>query len=255
MLGILLPVRFVFFHFHYTFPKYGLRVLGEGAKIGSIYGVLNPVLIVFLVPIVAYFTKKVSSYRMMIVGASVSSLACFIAVLPAEWFAHLTNSVLGELIFVKWLGFAPDMASLAQNAPTAAYWPLIFMILVFTIGEAIWSPRLMQFTAEIAPKGREGTYIALAVLPFFVAKFFVGPLSGWLVKTYTPLNEAGKAMEHYPNHAMVWWWIGGMAVFTPIGLLVFRKLFNQTPVATDVAATPEKMAEAEVEAAEESERS
>jgi MFS family permease len=229
MLGILLPVRFVFFHFHYTFPKYGLRVLGEGAKIGSIYGVLNPVLIVFLVPLVAYFTKKVSSYRMMIVGAAVSSLACFIAVMPAEWFVHFNNSLLGELVFVKWLGFAPSLDALVQNPPTAAYWPLIFMILVFTVGEAIWSPRLMQFTAEIAPKGREGTYIALAVLPFFVAKFFVGPLSGWLVKTYTPLDEAGKAMAHYPNHGMVWWWIGGMAVFTPIGLLVFRKLFSHAP--------------------------
>lgn len=253
MLAILLPVRFVFFHFHYTFPKYGLRVLGEGAKIGSIYGVLNPVLIVFLVPLVAYFTKKVSSYKMMIVGATVSSLACFIAVLPAQWFASLTNSVLGELIFVKWLRFAPDMASLMQNPPTMAYWPLILMIFVFTIGEAIWSPRLMQFTAEIAPKGREGTYIALAVLPFFVAKFFVGPLSGWLVKTYTPLNEAGKAMAHYPNHAMVWWWIGGMAVFTPICLVLFRKLFTLTPVVSDEAATPEKLAEADVKAAEEAE--
>ncbi len=156
---------------------------------------------------------------------------------------------------MKWLGFVPDMAALAQNAPTAAYWPLIFMILVFTIGEAIWSPRLMQFTAEIAPKGREGTYIALAVLPFFVAKFFVGPLSGWLVKTYTPLSEAGKALPHYANHAMVWWWIGGMAVFTPVGLLLFRKLFNQTPVVSDEATVPEKMAEGEVKAAEDSERS
>jgi MFS family permease len=227
LLSMTLFVRFVFFHFHYTFPKYGVRVLGEGAKIGSIYGVLNPVLVVFLVPIVAYLTKKTSSYKMMIWGSAISSLSCFIAVMPASWFVNLTGSVLGELIFIKWLGMAPDMATLMAAPPTPEYWPLIFFIAIFTIGEAIWSPRLMQFTAEIAPRGKEGTYIALSILPFFLAKFFVGPMSGLLVKTYTPVDEAGKALASYPNHQMIWVWIGGMAVLSPIGLLVFRNWFHK----------------------------
>lgn len=225
LLTMTLFVRFVFFHFHYTFPKYGIRVLGEGAKIGTIYGVLNPVLIVFLVPFVAMFTKRTSSYRMMIWGSAVSSLACFIAVLPADWFAGLTHSVLGELVFVKGLRMADNMTALASSPPVPEYWPLIFCIVVFTVGEAIWSPRLMQFTAEIAPKGKEGTYIALSVLPFFVAKFFVGPLSGFLLKWYTPVDADGKALAAYPDHHMVWVWIGGMAVLSPIGLLVFRNWF------------------------------
>lgn len=229
MLGITLFVRFVFFHFQYTFPKYGLRILGEGAKIGSIYGVLNPVMIVFLVPFVASVTKKISSYRMMIVGSIVSSLACFIAVIPGEYFSFMTDSVFGEIIFIKWLGLAPDMPSLLANPPIPVYWPLIVMIMVFTVGEAIWSPRLMQFTAEIAPKGKEGTYIALSVLPFFLAKFVVGPMSGMLLKYYVPLDEAGKALPSYPDHYIIWLWIGGMAIFTPIGLIIFRKLFRHGP--------------------------
>lgn len=225
LLTMTLFVRFVFFHFHYTFPKYGIRVLGEGAKIGTIYGVLNPVLIVFLVPLVAMFTKKTSSYKMMIWGSAVSSLACFIAVLPPEWFAGLTHGVLGELVFIKGLRMAEDMSSLVASPPVPEYWPLIFCITVFTVGEAIWSPRLMQFTAEIAPKGKEGTYIALSVLPFFFAKFVVGPLSGLLLAWYTPLGADGKALAEYPNHHMVWVWIGGMAVLSPIGLLLFRNWF------------------------------
>lgn len=225
LLTMTLFVRFVFFHFHYTFPKYGIRVLGEGAKIGTIYGVLNPVLIVFLVPLVAMFTKKTSSYKMMIWGSAVSSLSCFIAVLPPEWFAGLTNTVLGELVFLNALGMAKDMNALMAAPPVPEYWSLIIFISVFTIGEAIWSPRLMQFTAEVAPKGKEGTYIALSVLPFFVAKFFVGPMSGMLLNAYTPVDAAGKALADYPHHHMVWVWIGGMAVLSPIGLLVFRNWF------------------------------
>lgn len=225
LLTMTLFVRFVFFHFHYTFPKYGIRVLGEGARIGTIYGVLNPVLIVFLVPLVAMFTKKTSSYKMMIWGSAVSSLACFIAVLPPEWFSGLTHSVLGELVFIKGLRMAENMNALAASPPVPEYWPLIFCIAIFTLGEAIWSPRLMQFTAEIAPKGKEGTYIALSVLPFFVAKFFVGPLSGFLLKWYTPVGEDGKALADYPEHHMVWVWIGGMAVLSPVGLWLFRNWF------------------------------
>ncbi len=240
MLSLTLFVRFIFFHFHYTFPKYGIRVLGEGAKIGSIYGVLNPVLIVFLVPIVAYFTKKISSYKMLLIGSAISAGSCAIAIIPGEVFSGLTNSVLGELIFIRWLGMADTMSALMANPPTFNYWPLIFFISIFTIGEAVWSPRLMQFTAEIAPKGKEGTYIALSVLPYFAAKFVVGPMSGILVKYYTPLvdkmdaagnvvlDSAGKAVQivgDISSHHMIWVWIGGMAIVTPIGLVAFRKLF------------------------------
>jgi len=148
-------------------------------------------------------------------------------VMPASWFVNLTGSVWGELIFIKWLRMAPDMASLMAAPPPSEYWPLIFFIAIFTIGEAIWSPRLMQFTAEIAPRGKEGTYIALSILPFFVAKFFVGPMSGLLVKIYTPLDKAGNALASYPDHQMVWVWIGGMALLSPIGLLVFRNWFHK----------------------------
>jgi len=227
LLSLTVPVRTVFFHFHYTFPKYCIRVLGEGAKIGSIYGVLNPVLIVLLVPAVSYFFKKVSSYKMMIYGATISSLSCFIALLPASHFSGWTNSALGEIIFVKWLRMAPDMATLMQTPPPAEYWPLIVFICVFTVGEAVWSPRLMQFTAEIAPKGKEGTYIALSVLPWFASKFLVGPMSGLLLQAYTPLDPVTKkAMVSYPDHWMVWLWIGGLAVLSPIGLLALRKWFH-----------------------------
>ena len=231
ILTITLFVRFVFFHLHYTFPKYGIRVLGEGAKIGSIYGVLNPVLIIYLTPLVAAFTRKTKSYKMLVIGSLVSAASCFIAVLPGKMFAGLTDTVFGEIIFIKWLGIAENMEGLKlffeQNPMSLQYWSLIIFFICFTIGEAIWSPRLMQFTAEIAPKGKEGTYISLSVLPFFFAKFFVAPLSGWLVSSYVPLDEAGKIASSYPNHHMVWVIIGGMALITPLGLLILRPFFKK----------------------------
>ncbi len=227
MIALTIPVRTIFYHFHYTFPAYGIRVLGEGAKIGNIYGVLNPVLIIFLVPLVASFTKKISSYKMMVIGSIVSSLSCFIVLIPTEAFSSWTNSVLGELVFLRWLGMAETMTELAANPPVPEYWPLIVFITIFTVGEAIWSPRLMQFTAEVAPKGKEGSYIALSVLPYFAAKMIVGPMSGFLQKIYTPKDAAGNVLPA-PEHYMVWFWIGAVAVLTPIGLLLFKRVFDHT---------------------------
>ena len=80
----------------------------------------------------------------------------------------------------------------------------------------------MQFTAEIAPDGREGSYIALSYLPYFGAKLIAGPMSGWLVATYTP-----EGASTYPNHYWVCIWIGATAVLSPIGLVAFRKLFHR----------------------------
>lgn len=214
MLGILVFVRLVFYHFHYTFPKYGIRVLGEGVKIGNIYGVLNPTMIVFLVPLVGYLTRKISSYKMMVVGTTISAVSVFIATMPAEIFSPWMNTWFAELIFNRWLNVPAEMQQ-------PVFFTLIVFIFTFTVGESIWSPRLMQFTAEIAPVGREGSYIALSYLPYFGAKFIAGPMSGWLVATYTPEGAAS-----YPNHYWVWIWIGGMAALSPLGLIVFRKLFH-----------------------------
>ena len=57
-----------------------------------------------------------------------------------------------------------------------------------------------------------------------LGKLVAGPLSGWLLATYTPMvgNEVGDVT----NHTMVWVWIGGMAVLSPIGLVIFRKMFT-----------------------------
>ncbi len=220
ILFIVVFVRLVFFHLNsMTLPKYGLRLFGPTAKIGALYGVLNPVLVVILVPLVGYFFKKVSSYRMLLVGTSVSALACFIGVMPGAWFEGLNGTLLSGIVFTEWLG--------VQGDPHPAYWPLLIFIFVFTIGEAIWSPRLMQFTAELAPKGKEGTYISLSILPFFLAKFFVGPMSGYLLETYVPVDANGNALPSYPEHYMVWFWVGVTALISPIGLFLFRGLFKK----------------------------
>jgi hypothetical protein len=183
MLAVLVFVRLTFFIFHVMFPTYGIRVFGEGAQVGSIFGVLNPVMIVFLVPLISIMTMKVRSYTMLLVGTLVSAGSVFFCFIPESMAAGIGDSFLGDLVFDYWLG-----VPFGQRDPF--YMSLIIFIFFFTIGEAIWSPRLMQFSAEIAPRGKEGSYIALAILPYFAGKALAGGMSGFLLTTYTPEGAA-----------------------------------------------------------------
>ncbi len=208
-LTLVAGVRLIFYHFHYTFPKYGIRELGEGAPIGRLFGVLNPVLIVFLVPLVGALTQKISAYRVVIFGSLIAAVSVFFMAMPPVWFQGLADGPMGDLIARKWLG-VPD------STPVNPLFISIFLsVITLSVGEAFYSPRLYEYPAAIAPKGQEASYMSLSLLPYFVAKFFVGTLSGWLLMRFCP--ESGPRESE-----TMWLIIGLMALITPIGLFLLR---------------------------------
>ena len=205
---LVVGVRMIYYQLFYTFPKYGIRELGEGAPVGQLSGVLNEVLILVLVPICGVLTQKISAYRMVTVGSLISALSVFFIALPSAWFKPLADGWLGNFIGHEWLG--------VTGAVNPLYVSIFFFIVMLSVGEAVWSPRLYEYSAAIAPKGQEASYMALSMLPYFLAKFFVGGSSGWLLTKYCP--EIG------PRHPeMMWFIIGCMALVTPVGAFVFRK--------------------------------
>ena len=78
---------------------------------------------------------------------------------------------------------------------------MIFLYIVFlSIGEALWSPRLYGYSAAIAPKGQEASYMSLSYLPFFVAKFFVGTLSGLLLTALLSRDRGSQLPDALAHH-------------------------------------------------------
>ena len=131
------------------------RLFGDGAQVGNLYAVLNPLIIVFLTPLISVLTTRASSYSMLLLGCTISALSIWIATVRPEIFEPLIDSDFGLLIFDRWL-------DIPEPSRDPFYFCLIIFIALFSIGEAIWAPRLMQFTAEIAPPDKEGSYIALS---------------------------------------------------------------------------------------------
>ena len=55
---------------------------------------------------------------------------------------------------------------------------LLSSILIFSLGEMIFSPKIMEYIGKIAPKGREALYMGTQFLPIAFGTFFGGFISG-----------------------------------------------------------------------------
>jgi len=221
MLGILTFVKLTFYLFHVMFPTYATRVFGYDFPVAGVFGTLNPAMIVFLVPLISALTVNIRSYTMLMVGTAVSAAAVFLCFIPDSIALAIGDTWFGTWLFDYWL-----------EAPAGNRDPFlisfIIFIMVFTVGEAIWSPRLMQFSAEIAPKGKEGAYIALAMLPYFLGKIAATVMADILTGQYFSSD-----MVEYPNHELSWLWVAGMCLFSPLGMVIWRKHFNHSEQAAE----------------------
>ncbi len=205
---IVVGVRMIFYHLAFTFPKYGIREVGSGAPFAHLSGMLNSLLIVVLVPICGVLTQRIAAYRMVTVGSLISALSVFFIALPPAWFKPLADGWLGDLIVHQWLEVPGPVNPL--------YVSIFFFVVMLSVGEALWSPRLYEYAAAIAPKGHEASYMALSLLPMFIAKFAVGGISGWMLSVFCPADG--------PRHSETMWFIiGCMALITPVGAFLFRK--------------------------------
>ncbi len=182
----LIPVQTLFTYNWLILPQYISRAyegwVGEYFEIASN---LNPILIFVLVPIITAATVKAKVYNMMIWGTLVMSLSAFVLAID-------------------------------HNVVTLGLY-----ILIMTIGEAMWSPRFLQYATEIAPEGKAGLYQGVAQLPWFLTKFLVPLLySGWMIEKYCPQNACTKPEQ-------MWFIFGLIAVISPLILIVGKKWLSK----------------------------
>lgn len=180
--GLLVFVKLIFSHSHFTFPKYALREMGEKFPLGA-FQAINPILIIILVPVATALTRHRSAFNVIVLGSIVSALSPFVLVLGP------------------------------------GYLTILGMIVLLSIGECLWSPRLYEYTAMIAPRGREASYMGMSSLPMFFAKMAVGPMSGFLLARYCPPEGARQSW-------MMWLIIGLTTLAGPLLILALRRVIE-----------------------------
>jgi MFS family permease len=181
-ISLLVLVRLIFTHYHSTWPKYVVREMGENFPLGKVYAI-NPLVIIFLVPVATALTRHRSAFRMIVAGSFVTASS----------------------VFVLCFG--------------ASYTTIVTMIVLLSIGEAVWSPRFYEYVATIAPRGREASYMGMSQLPTFVAKLGAGPMSGYLLAAYCP--------EHGARRSWILWLVVGITTIAgPILMVLLRNVIE-----------------------------
>jgi POT family proton-dependent oligopeptide transporter len=177
----LLGVRTLFAHQWLTMPDYVTRCFPEdvGAKFEWI-SALNPAIIVVGTPLVAVMTARVPVLTMMIAGTTLS--------------AGSTLLLVGD----------PNLSL------------LLTYVVLFSIGEALWSSRFLEYVAQIAPPDQLGTYMGVANVPWFLAKFTTGLYSGWMLQRYVPAADTGAAQDP----ATMWAIYAAIAMSSPVLLVL-----------------------------------
>lgn len=182
---MLLPVQTLFAHQWLTIPDYIMRAYPPevGAKYEWIAGI-NPFIIVIFVPLISTLTRKVNVLTMMIIGTTVSAAITFILV-PG-----------------------PNLARL-----------LLYSV-IFSFGEAAWSSRFYEYVAQIAPPGKVGSYMGMAGIPWFLAKFTTGLYSGVLLEKFVPAVGV-------QNTSTLWLIYALIACISPVGLALAKKWLDR----------------------------
>ncbi|MGE0493501.1 MAG: MFS transporter [Vulcanimicrobiota bacterium] len=178
---ILLPVRTLFAHQFLTLPNYVFRTFPTeiSDRFEWLMGI-NPPIVLVLVPLFTLWTRRVRIVDVMIAGTGLTAVTTFCLAGP------------------------PSLRNL-----------LIYIVL-FSVGEAMWGSRFLEYVAEIAPPGRLGAYMGMAGIPWFCAKFTTGLYSGWMLEHYLPLGGPGRP-------EVLWLIYACIALVTPLGLVAARR--------------------------------
>lgn len=191
---LLTGVRAMFRHWETLLPSWLVRVY-PGIQYGSVLS-LNPLLIILASPLLGSFANgPFTGLQLIILGALLSAIS---PVFP--WF---------------WI--------------SSSYSPIFASIVLFTVGEALYSPRVNQLIVTASPIGKKGSYSGLIPLAQFVGTLFSGVYSGWLLETYCPAPGSGDDSESVFSYARaemcshVWGWIIISALSSPLLIVLFYR--------------------------------
>ncbi len=159
LIALIIGVRAVFAYLYLLMPKYWIRTMGPDAPIGTL-NAIDPIGIVIGLILFIPIANKFKVFSMLIYGAIISAFSLFPMARPWRWFG--------------------------SNIADAHYWMAIVSMVILTVGEVIWSPKLYEYTALIAPKGQEGAYLGLSLIPWFLAKTLASFMSGHMLEYWCP---------------------------------------------------------------------
>jgi proton-dependent oligopeptide transporter, POT family len=135
--------------FYQTFPVHIVRLFGESAPREYIT-LINPAAIALLQMLVTRISGRLNASYAMAAGVLVGACSMLL------------------------MGAWPTLVGACAS------------FFVFALAEMVYSPRYYEYVTSFAPKGREGLYMGVALIPQGLGGLVGGVLSGRLIAAYLP---------------------------------------------------------------------
>jgi dipeptide/tripeptide permease len=157
--------------------------------------------------------------KLIIIGMAISASSLVFMAVPLDWILALP--------FIR-------------NVQQAYLFIIVSQILVFALGELIFSPRFTEYIASVSPPDKVSSYMALSALPTFISKPINGFVSGILISRYCydgirPKIETGN-IDYGQSPEFMWLIYLALAVMSPIAVIVMRNFITSKTAAA--AETP-----------------
>jgi proton-dependent oligopeptide transporter, POT family len=178
--------------FYQTFPTYIVRAFGEQVPREYIT-LINPAAIAVFQVLVGRLTKRLPPTAAIALGVLVGA---------------------GSMLL---MGAVPSLAGACTS------------FFVFAVAEMILAPRYYEHVSSFAPRGQEGLYMGLAIVPVGIGGLAGGVLSGRLVARYLP--KGGPLVP-----LAVWGTYAAIGVVCSAMLAVYALLLARSRRAAKLAA-------------------
>ena len=199
-LNLLLSGVKMIFRFIDTMLVVYLVRTNESVRYGLLLSI-NPILIIPLVSIAAVVTQRgLSLFWWIVVGSLISATS------PA------------------WLWLWPGSTIVAAS----------ISLVQMTIGEAIWAPKLKQYSTVRPPQNQKAIYAGWMPISGVPATLIAGELAGYLLDTYCPdieidLLGSVSLTDHQGQCRMMWGWSLFTALTAPVLVSMCAWLINWEP--------------------------
>jgi len=176
------------------FPKFMVRSFGASVPKGTIYA-LNPLIDLVAVPLASTALRHYRHFSLIRAG--------------------LTAAALSPLV-VRFAG--------------ASLHSVVAFVLVLTLADVLYNPRLQAYAMAVAPDGREGSFAGAMHAVAFLAEVPAGMLGGWLIQRHCPEGQAGatgSAASGGCDARNLFGELGLFALLSPLALWSFPSLLRE----------------------------
>ena len=173
-----------FGHLDATLPKYLIRTKGSDSHFGLMLSIHSTTMITGLLTLTV-LTYHFTSYNLICIGGFFGAISSVLVILWDD-----------TLVYI------------------------LFVVLI-SIGESIWVPRLLDYTYTVAPKGREGIYLAMSNCPFYFGMILTGIESGVMFDSFCDDDSSSDC-----NFIWVLVFISSLCIF--FMLIIFKKVITKS---------------------------